>query len=293
MKEESMFNSGARLCLYLLIVIAGIRCGGIARAADPLIFAVHPYLPATELIERFTPLIQYLSRELRVPVNLVISRDYKSHIVQVGKNRADIAYMGPASYVEMVEQFGKKPLLARLEIIGKPTFQGIIIVRADSPLLTLRDLIGKRFAFGDPDSTMSHLVPRYVLWKNGVTTENLGGYAFLNNHHNVALGVLAGDYDAGAVKDEVFYSYEHRGLRELMRTWPLSEHVFTANTSLSPETLQKLRNALYSLRDKEGGQDIMASLKHSITGMVPVEDGDYDSLRHILQKLAEMRVTHD
>jgi hypothetical protein len=45
----------------------------------------------------------------------------------------------------------------------------MIIARNDSNIRTLADLAGKRFAFGDPNSTMSHFVPRTVLAGAGLS----------------------------------------------------------------------------------------------------------------------------
>ena len=194
--------------LCLLIIFTGLSFTSIVNAEKTMIFAVHPYLPATELVKKYTPLTDYLSSKINLPIRIHISKDYKDHIDKIGGDKADIAYMGPASYVKVVNRYGKKPILARLEIKGKPAFQGIIITGKDSNLHNLTDLAGKRFAFGDPNSTMSHLVPRFMLWEAGVGIEKLAGHAFLKNHHNVAIGVLAGDYDAGAVKEAVFYKYE-------------------------------------------------------------------------------------
>ncbi len=261
-----------------------------ALAEEPLVLGIHPYLSATELVTKFTPLARFLERELGHPIELIISKDYRDHIDKAGSGEYDLAYMGPASYVEMVARYGKRPLLARLQVHGKPTFQGMIIVRDDSPILTVKDLAGKRFAFGDPESTMSHLIPRYIFWKHGVTIDMLSGYEFMKNHHNVALGVLAGTFDAGAVKEEVFLKYEKRGLRELMRSVPVSEHVFIAKGSLSSEKIRLLRKALYSLHEEDDGHTIMTSIKHSITGMVPVNDEDYDHLRDILHTLKRVKV---
>lgn len=287
-RRDHMSPSGFKIILCIITVILGPCFSLKATASDRLILAVHPYLPATEIVERFTPLVKYLSKELGEQIEIEVSRDYLDQIMKIGNNKVDIAYMGPASYVKMVDRYGRKPLLARQEINGNRTFQGVIIVRKDSPLHTLKDLAGKRFAFGDPESTMSHLVPRYMLWEEGVTIDKLGGYAFLKNHHNVALGVLTGDFDAGAVKEEVFDEYEKRGLRELARTPELSEHLFVASNRLSPEKVQKLRDALQSLSDKEEGRNIMTSIKKTITGMVPVKDGDYDNLRDILHVLEKI-----
>ncbi len=279
--DRSNLRSNFFWCVLLLFM--SLYSTGVTNAEESLTLGVHPYLPATELVKRFAPLANYLSKKIGQPVTVRVAGNYQEHIDRIGKNKVDIAYMGPASYVKMVDVYGKKPLLARLEINGNPSFQGVIIVRKESTLHTLTDLTGKRFAFGDPDSTMSHLVPRFMLWKAGVDVDKLASYKFLKNHYNVALGVLVGDYDAGAVKEEVFYKYEKRGLKMLAMTPEISEHVFVASNTLPSQKVHALREALYHLKDDKEGKVIMFSIKNSMTGMVPANDEDYDNLRIILQ----------
>ena len=285
-----MSNLKLIIVSYVLLLISSLSFTCTANAEKTLIFAVHPYLPATELVKRYTPLTDYLSRKINQPVRIQISKDYQDHIDKIGKDEVDIAYMGPASYVKVIATYGKKPILARLEINGKPAFQGIIITRKESSLNSLTDLAGMRFAFGDPNSTMSHLVPRFMLWKEGVGIDRLSDHAFLENHHNVALGVLSGDYDAGAVKEAVFYKYEKRGLKALMKTPEISEHLFIAGTSLSPPKVKVFRQALYDLKEDERGRNIMSAIKTSMTGMVPAHDDDYNNLRTILHTLEKIGV---
>jgi phosphonate transport system substrate-binding protein len=276
-----MFNS--RMVFRCLLIFA-LLLPGLA-GAETLTLGVHPYLPATEIVKRFTPLAEYLKKKTGLPVEVKISKDYRHHIDLIGQNGLDIAYMGPASYVTVVDTYGKKPILARLEIGGFPTFQGVIIVREDCPCSTLADLAGKRFAFGDPDSTMSHLVPRYMLWEAGVGVEKLEGYEFLFSHHNVALGVLVGDFHAGAVKEEVFDEYEPRGLKALAWTPEISEHVFVASSALPKETVATLREALLGLKNDREGKAVMSSIKGTVTALVPARDKDYENLRKILRAL--------
>jgi len=254
-------------------------------AQEHLVLGIHPYLPATELIDRFTPLTEYLSKKMGEPVILEIAKDYQIHIDKTGKDELDIAFIGPAPYVKMVELYGKKPLLARLEINGKPTFQGIIIIKKESSLRNLTDLKGKRFVFGDPESTMGHLVPRFVLLNAGVRVEDLASHMFLSNHNDIALGVLMGDYDAGAVKEDVFFKFEKRGLKELARTPEISEHVFVTRSTLQPQKVRALQEALYHLKDNEEGRKVLSTVRDHLTGMVPAADSDYDNLRIILQRL--------
>lgn len=271
--------------LLFVIVFSPIR---VTQAQESLTLETHPYLAATELIKRFTPLANYLGKKIGRPVTVTIAKDYQEHIDKIGNDKVDIAYMGPAPYVRMVDLYGEKTILARLEINDRPTFQGVIIVAQDNPIRTLSDLAGKRFAFGDPASTMSHLVPRYMMRQAGVTIDKLAGHVFLKNHHNVALGVLLGNFDAGAVKEEVFDEYRQQGLKTLKRTPPISEHLFVVRTTLPPETVEALRNALYVLKNDPEGPAIMTAVKENVTGIVPATDSDYDNLRNILKTLKDI-----
>ncbi|RJQ17704.1 MAG: phosphate/phosphite/phosphonate ABC transporter substrate-binding protein [Nitrospiraceae bacterium] len=275
---------------FVLIFLALLFKGSIAYTHESLVLGIHPYLPATELIDRFAPLSDYLSRKIGKPVVMEISKDYKEHIDKIGKNKVDIAFMGPVSYVGLVEKYGSKPILARLEITGKPVFMGAVITSKNSKIKTLADLKGKKFAFVDPESTMGHLVPRYMLLEAGVDVKDLAESKFLYNHHNVALGVLTGDFDAGAVKEDVFYEYEKRGLKVLAWTPPISEHVFVTSSLLPKETVRILQEALLRLKDDKEGKEILLRMQGNLTGLVPAVNGDYDNLRVILQKLKKIGI---
>src|SRR3989344_3989381 len=259
-----------------------------ASAGRPLVLAVHPYLPTKELIQRFTPLANYLGKEIGRSVEVRVGSDYDEHITYVGKDQVDIAFMGPAAYIMVAAKYGKKPLLARLETDGNPSFRGYFIVRQDSPLKSLADLEGKRMAFGDRDSTMSHLVPQYMLEKAGVPLDKLAEYKFLNSHNNVVLAVLSGDFDAGAVKDEVFDKYAKQGLRALADTPYYSDHVFVTRSTLAPGMIQALRSAMLRLKDTPGGREILEAIKPHTTALVPAADTDYDNLRQVLKALGQL-----
>lgn len=258
-----------------------------AMASGPLKLGIHPYLAATELHRRFTPLAHYLSQKLGREVAVVITNDYQDQINGIGKDDLDIAFMGPSEYVKMVRIYGKKPLLGRLENRGKGYFYGMIVVNKDSSIKTVKDLRGKKFAFCDKNSTMTK-VPLQMLWKAGVTLAKLDSYSFLDKHENVALSVLTGEFDAGAIKDEVYNKYEARGLRALERTPDISEHIFVASNKIPRQTASVIRTALYELKNSPEGAAIMTSIKEGLTAIGPVEDRDYDNLRAILSDLENM-----
>lgn len=274
---------------FASIIIAGLLFSAIpvrnVSAEDNLTLAIHPYLATDVLEKRFTPIIKYLSKKIGKSINIRIGSNYNEHIQYVGHNNIDIAYMGPVSYIKMTNTFGIKPLLARLEIEGSPWFQGNIITRADSNINSLESLKGKRIAYGDPNSTMSYIVPHHMLHRAGIYTDSSTKYNFLSSHNNVAMGVLAGDFDAGAVKPAVFKKFEAQGLRIIANTPKISEHVFVARDNMTAKEIDILREAFLSMKNSEEGMNALHAIKKSITGLVSANDGDYKNLRKIILDL--------
>lgn len=254
-------------------------------ASDGLTLWIHPYLPATELTKRFAPLATYLSEKLNRTVSIRVQKSYQSHLDFVGRDKADIAYLGPVSYIRIADQYGPKPLLAKVEVNGNPFFQGMIITRKDSAINTVGDLAGKSFAFGDPNSTMSHIVPRGMMINAGVTAKSLERYDFLNSHHNVALAVLGGYFDAGGVKEEVFYAFEKKGIKIVAQSPPIPEHLFVARSNLPQELIEQIRFHLVNIKKSSINEAILTSIKPSITNFLPAADQDYDTLRDIMKSL--------
>jgi len=250
-----------------------------------LTLGIHPYLSPQTLTQRFTPLAKYLSNQLQRPVNLRIASNYAEHIRYIGTDQLDIAYMGPASYVKTVAEYGEKPTLACLEVNHRTWFQGVIISRTDHPAKQLSDLEGAHFAFGDPHSTMSHLVPRYMLMEaqviNGLNSR------FLGSHSNVAEAVLMGDFDAGAVKEAVFHAHKTNGLKALAWTPKLSEHLFIARSTLPTALIEQLRLILKDLHQQPNGPAILHAIKPTITRLMPVKPTAYENLKKIMATLKQ------
>lgn len=271
------------LMLVLLFFISSAQ----QALAEELILSVHPFLQAKEVEAKFTPLVDYLSKQLGVKITVRVGASYDEHIQAIGNDKVDLAYMGPASYVSLVNQYGQKPTLARIEMDGKPTFHGYIVIRKDSAIQNLADLKGKSFAFGDPKSTMSYVVPHFMLAQAGVIDADSVEHAFLGSHKNVVLGVLSGDYAAGAIKPAVFREFEAKGLRVLAVSPEISEHVFVSRTNLPEKTVNALRAAMFAASQSPDGVAALKAIKNSATGLIAVQDSDYDNLRTIINSLKE------
>ncbi len=276
--------------IIVLLFILTVSVFNPIYSQKALILGIHPYLPHTELKQRFAPLAKYLSKEIGQEIIIKIGTNYDEHIKKIGENQIDIAFLGPVSYVELVKKYGKKPLLTTTETNGTKYFQGKIVVRTENTIKSISELNVENFAFVSQKSTMGYILPIYMLYKAGHKDLIANKQVFLWSHKNVALGVLCGDYVAGAVKEEVFDSYQKSGLKVLATTPKIPEHLFVASSNLPSKTVAKLQNALIKLNNTENGKQIMISIKKTMTAMSFAEDGSYNELREILSFLEKARI---
>jgi phosphonate transport system substrate-binding protein len=106
-------------------------------------------------------------------------------------------------------------------------------------------------------------------------------------YSNVALAVLSGQTDAGAVKNEVYEDFARLGLRSLTRLPEVSEHLFVTRADMPPAEIERLRELLLNLAQVPGGLEVLKAIHRDATALVPVSDRDYDNLRALLQKIDE------
>ncbi len=122
-----------------------------------------------------------------------------------------------------------------------------------------------------------------MLQDAGIGPEDLSGYSNLKNHHNVALAVLLGKYDAGGVKSEVFHEYQSRGLKVLQWTPDIPTHLFVAGPTLSRYQQEMLIRLVQPLHQKEQAGDILARIRTGTTAIIPAATSEYEALRQLIQ----------
>jgi phosphate/phosphite/phosphonate ABC transporter binding protein len=248
-------------------------------------FGIVPLESPARMHRRFTPLAEYLGRTLGRPVELKVALDFDEAVRDLGEGRTQFAYLTPSTYVLAHDRFGAV-LLATALRRGKPFQHAAIICRRDARLGSLAELKGRSFAFGDVNSTSSHIVPRAMLLEAGVGVERLGSFEHLGHHDAVAAAVLRGDYDAGAVMESVAAQYAAEGLMTLVQSPPIPEFNICAAKELPGNVLETLRSALLALtRDDAGGAAVLEALYPDYTGFARSSDADYASIRLMMRKL--------
>lgn len=269
---------------------ADSETGAGAQVDKPVVsFGVIPRYNPMIMYQSYQPLMDYLTEHTPYRFELKLSRDYTEAIAFLREGDTPIASLGDVTFTEARRSFGAVPILKPLSDQGEPFYRSIIVVRDDSSLRTLADLRGRSFAFGDPHSTSGNLIPRYFLFRNGITLFDLGHYENLDSHDAVAKAVLKGKYEAGAVKDVVARRYREHGLRFLALSDPIPAVPIVVRSDAPPELVEAVRNALLAIdpgdpRQREQMADWDPEFRN---GFVPATGSDYAPIFQIMDDIQE------
>ena len=267
-----------RLAKYILGTVWWV--GSVAYAQDITMGAVAMDAPI-EMIQRMTPLADYLSRQTGYNIRFRPSPNLDSAVKDLGNNALQISYMTPIAYVMARKHYQAVPLVTPLTH-GKKTFNLLVVVQSDSPYKKLEDLKGKRFAFGDPKA---YLQPA-VLFDAGIRKQDFAEVAYLKHYDNIAKAVLLNDFDGGIMKDTVYEKFASQGLRVVYTSPPLSSYVFVANGKLDIKTQDKLKQALLSLnKPTPETLAVLRALDQGYNGFQVINDKDYDRERGLIERL--------
>jgi phosphonate transport system substrate-binding protein len=177
-----------------------------ARAEDwkskypELVFAVVPAENATGVVDRWTPFVEYLSRELGTKVTLRVANDYAAVIEGQRAGNIHIAYYGPASFAR-ARMIGVKTDAFAIDVNGDGSkgYYSVFYVLAKSPYHKIEDLKGKAMAFVDPNSTSGNNVPRFELDQMGIDPDKFfSKTVFAGSHENAVLALAQGTVDVAA-----------------------------------------------------------------------------------------------
>ena len=215
------------------------------------------------------------------------AKDYDTAMNNLLNGTVHFAYLGPSALAILDEKNpGKLRIAAAVaNKEGGPTFKGVIVVKDDSPIKSLADLQGKRFAFGDRESTLSCYMPASMLMQAGAFDSMT--YEFLGSHSNVAKGILNGMFAAGGLQPNVAKEFEGKGLRVIAETEPVYEHVIAIGPSVDQATADKVRQALLNVKDPA----VYTSIKGSLIGFVQVQASDYDNLKTVMREV-DAKIPH-
>ena len=260
----------------------------VLAADKPLVrFGVIPRYNPVVMYKRYQPIMDYLTQNTPYRFELKISRDYPEAVRYLRDGVTQISSLGDVTFIEASTLYGAIPILKPLNENGVPCYRSAIIVQNDSPLKSLYDLQDKTVAFGSSHSTSGNLIPRYLLWNNGIRLQDLALFTNLKHHDAVAKAILKGQYDAGAVKDVIAKKYMSYGLRVLAYSDPLPSVPLVVRKEAPPEFIRAVKKALLKLdRNNPEHKRIMSTWDDEFkNGFAEANSNDYRKIFSMIRNI--------
>jgi len=165
-----------------------------------LIYAVVPAENASGVVDRFTPFVDYLSRELGSKVTLRVANDYAAVIEGQRAGNIHISYYGPASFSRArLTGVATDAFVIDVNNDGSKGYNSVFYVLAKSAYRNIEDLKGKNLGLVDPNSTSGYNMPLYTLDKLGISPDSFFAKTQVTgSHENAVLALAQGTVDVAA-----------------------------------------------------------------------------------------------
>lgn len=247
---------------------------------------VPPVLARESIEKSYAKLDDYLSRQLGVPVELVIGDSYEDVVAKTAAGEFDVVMLSPYTYALAHEQ---KPIPCLVQMIGdgSATAAGYIVVRQDSPIRSVADLPGARFGFVDRASTSGYIYAVKAMLDQGIDPKkHLGPMEYLGNHEAVLLAVLEGRIDAGATYQGSLAALKRSkdidplSFRIIAKTERTPRDILCARADLPEVVRTEIQRLLMVLTVRDPvGRELLSPM--SVNGFQPPDDAAYDGVRKV------------
>lgn len=263
----------ALICM-LLLAGGGIAFGQTAAGPQEYIVGITPQFEARKLFDIWRPILDALEKETGLHFTLRGAPSITDFEQQYVSGQFDFAYVNPF-FVGVRNPKGYLPLARD----HGSSLMGVVVVRKDSPIRSVKDLEGKKVAFPAANSLAGSLIIRAELESEyGVHVVP----QFVRTHDSSFLNVAVGMADAaGGVKGTLERQpAEVRALlRELFTTHEVAPLPFVAHPRIPEKTREQVKAALLKLGTTEEGKVLLSKVPFRQIGSASMSD--YEPLRRM------------
>ena len=244
--------------LFALSLFASV----FAHAAEPVILGYSG--------REVADIVRHLNASSKIHVQPREYADDDALYDALRAGKVDVAFLGAVRYVQGHHEFGATPVVAD----GKAS-RTVIVAPASSKLKNVKELKGKRLAFGYENSTTTYLIPLLLLSKNGMQESDVKGTFAGHQPQELVDRMLAGQFDACAVS-EITLEANKSKLKVLERSEPFPAPPLVARKGVSATAIAEMQRLLATYKAPAGSPN-----QRFATGAAPVTDADYTRIRFL------------
>jgi phosphonate transport system substrate-binding protein len=226
----------------------------------------------------WNPILRYVAHKSGVHLQLKLPRTAPEHSAMIGRGEFD--------FIDSNHNFTPANDKVGYTVIARPVEQAIrgeIVVPAESPVQSLRELDGREMVFPHRAAFVGYYVPMDALLRAGVHVHP----HFAGNQEGAMGQLKAGRVIAAAVNSQVMRNYAERekfAYRTIWSSEPYLNIPIAAHPSVPTNQVRAVRDALVGMSKDREGQKILALSGELVKqpppyGFVAASDRDFDNIR--------------
>lgn len=270
--QTTVRRAAAALLLWMGL---GLGQGLAANAAESLTFAVVPQFPPEQIYRTWKPVLDEIATLSGQPLELKTYPSIPDFEAAFIKGEPDIAFMNPYHMIMANKAAGYLPIIRD----DAQRLTGILVVRKDSPVTSLKQLDGASLAFPAPNAFGASLYMRALL-----TEEARINFTplYVKTHSNVFRHVLAGRALAGGAIQKTLDQETpevQAQLRVLYVTPPVFPHPIATHPRLPAKVRDAIQKAFLALAARKEFEATLADIQ--LPKPVKADYGEYATLEKL------------
>ncbi|MGE5246973.1 MAG: phosphate/phosphite/phosphonate ABC transporter substrate-binding protein [Verrucomicrobiota bacterium] len=274
-------------CLFFLAILAACSSGEApAPAKKPtertLVIGLIPEQNIFNQMERYGPLMAYLRKKTGVRYELKVLPRYGNIIASFQSLELDGAFFGSFTYALAQKRLSLRVLARPENLQGVSTYHGLLLVRKDSGIQSVKEMKGKRLACVDRATTAGYLLPLAYFAEHGVADPRryLKEIYFAGTHEAAIEDVLNRKADIAAAKNTVFERmaatdfHVNRILRVIAVSPSVPENALAVRGNLDGGLAEKIKSALLLMNQDPEGKAVLKDF--GARRFVETRDQEYD-----------------
>jgi phosphonate transport system substrate-binding protein len=271
----------AILCAATLSLSATPNTGLADEVGRHLYFGIVPQQSATRLAKIWVPFMAALSERSGMTIDFATTKDIPTFEACLARGAYELAYMNPYHYTVFHDASGYRAFARQAE----KRLQGLMVVRADSPVRGLGDLAGKELAFPSPAAFGASMLPRAEMRRSGI----LHKPHYVKSHDSVYRSVAAGLFPAGGGVKRTFAAIDanlRRQLRVVHETAKYTPHAFASAPGVDDAVRKRIVNAMSAIATEQPA--LVKAL--GMGGFLASQDADWDDVRALNLSAQDIKI---
>lgn len=267
------------LLLAFLTTTVQAKPLGHCTDSSPITFGILPFVSAKQLVIRFTPLVDYLSRHLKAVIRIETApnfTEFSQRTVQGG--HYDILFTAPHFY-PLAQKSGYRLIAS----VDSPGMRAVIVVPKKSKIYGIEDLKGKHLATVEAKSLVTLLLRKYLM-AHSINPDKDLLLISTPTHDASLLSTYHGVTDASALMQPP-YAAASQQVRDSMRIIAKTEtapHIpISVGPRISETCAKEISQLLLAMSGSDEGRRVL--VHNRFAGFRASKANEYEHIKSLMQ----------